>query len=308
MKFPGRENYVGASDCATILGVGRYGSRVQLWLEKTGKQPHVELESSILEAGNRLEGPIADWWAETAGVTVEEDERELIHPEYDFIRGHIDRRVVEWPDRLLEVKNVNQFAAHEWGESGTDDVPIHYRIQVMVYMALTGCVAADVVALVGGNDLRHLVVHRDDDLIAKIIQGVADWWQECVVEGNPPEPESPDDCRLLWPRSNGERVTCDDAGVLEAWELYRVAHDRMKAAEKQKEDARVAMEIAMGEAETLHSEQFGQVLCTAKTSSRTAFDLTAFREANPVLAEQFMKKTETRTFRIRQPKKQKVTQ
>ena len=58
---------------------------------------------------------------------------------------------------IFEAKTVSAFKAGEW----EDGIPDEYYLQVQHYMAVTGYQGAYVAALIGGNNFRWKLIHRD---------------------------------------------------------------------------------------------------------------------------------------------------
>jgi predicted phage-related endonuclease len=83
---------------------------------------------------------------------------------------------------------VHPFKASEWGEEGSEDVPIHYAAQVMHGLGVTRRPAAIVAALFGLDNLLCFPVMRDDETIAAMRAKAVKFWTENVLAGVPPEP------------------------------------------------------------------------------------------------------------------------
>src|SRR5687768_11161277 len=88
-----RQSYLGASDMAAILGVDEHKTALDLYNEKRGLVPPFEGNNQT-KRGLKLEEIAAQEYTEITGRKVVRRRTELVHPEHDFIRGHIDRRVV----------------------------------------------------------------------------------------------------------------------------------------------------------------------------------------------------------------------
>lgn len=143
---------IGGSDVAAILGLSKYSSPYQLWLDKTGRS---ELEDSTSEPaywGNMLEDIVAKEYAKRNGVKVQRVNATIAHPEHDWMRANIDRAIINpeisgnvrikdgklTTDRILECKTANQYLAKLWGDEQSEQVPDYYLTQVQWYMGITG--------------------------------------------------------------------------------------------------------------------------------------------------------------------------
>lgn len=151
-----RASGLGGSEIAAVLGLSPWESRFSLWHKKKGLAAP-EPDNDAMRRGRLLESVVAEWFAAE-------------HPEYRVRRtGTWASRVRPWqvatPDRLLsavagrallEIKTATDTA--EWGEPGTDEVPVYYRAQVMWQLDTLGLRRAHVAVLTSGLNFREYVV------------------------------------------------------------------------------------------------------------------------------------------------------
>ena len=122
-----RASFIGGSDVAALLGLSKYRSAMDVWLEKTGKKVDRK-DRFALRFGSFAESFIADEYALLTGEHLIEHSQGLIHPEYSFCVGHIDRFVLEKKElplvaedgalnakKLLECKTANHYSKGDWG-------------------------------------------------------------------------------------------------------------------------------------------------------------------------------------------------
>ena len=145
-----RSKYIGGSDIGAILGLSRFRSPLEVWMEKTGKDVK-KLDSLPLRFGSFAEEFVASEYSRETGFDLIHDESIHIHPDYSFMSAHIDRFVLEKgtssPTRILECKTANPFASSDWGEAGSDEVPLSYLCQSIWYMAITNINKVDLAVL-----------------------------------------------------------------------------------------------------------------------------------------------------------------
>jgi putative phage-type endonuclease len=218
---------IGGSDLAAILGLSKWRSPYQVWLEKTGRsQP--QAATLAMRYGIHNEGFVAKEYEAATGRKVERYTKMLRHPEAPLI-GHIDRLVIPEgakrasykqeirTDRGLECKAVNGFNLgrdSEWGPEGTDQVPAQYLVQCAAYLALTGCQHWDLAALIGNAEFRIYHFHRDMDLEGYLLEESSRWWRDHVIADVPPDPVTEAEARERWPRHADGKVlhATDDVG------------------------------------------------------------------------------------------------
>ena len=208
-----RTSFVGGSDIGAIIGVSKYRSALDVWLEKTGK--HVDAKDSLaLRFGSFAEDFIASEYARHIALPVVAHANPIIHRNYSYLAGHIDRFVL--PDsstalfddagmlrasKLLECKTANGFTQREWGEAGTDEIPLQYLTQCLWYLKLSQLTSIDLAVLIGGSDFRIYTVEADCPLQQLLVEKAVHFWSEYVVKDCPPPPQSESDCQALFARS-----------------------------------------------------------------------------------------------------------
>ena len=168
-----RSKYIGGSDIGAILGLSRFRSPLEVWMEKTGKDVK-KLDSLPLRFGSFAESFVASEYSRSTGFDLIHDESIYIHPEHAFMSAHMDRFVLEGstsaPTRILECKTANPFSSGDWGEVGSDEVPMSYLCQCIWYMAITNLNRVDLAVLFGNSDFRIYEISRDLELEGVILQ------------------------------------------------------------------------------------------------------------------------------------------
>lgn len=173
---------IGGSDVAPILGLSKWRTPLDVYLDKRGELPEQE-DNAAMHWGRTLEPIIRQEYANQTGATVTVPDSILAHPQYPFMLASLDG--VTDALRVFEAKTAR--ASEGWGEPGSDEIPDAYALQVQHYMAVTGYQFADVAVLIGGSDFRIYTVAADHELQDEIIQACRVFWER-VESGNPPEP------------------------------------------------------------------------------------------------------------------------
>jgi putative phage-type endonuclease len=209
-----RASFLGGSDIGAILGVSKNRSAMDVWLEKTGKKLSYN-DSFALRFGSFAESFIADEYALLTGEKLVDHPEGLVHPQYCFCVGHIDRFILENQElplftadgglnakKLLECKTANHYSQGDWGEPGSDAIPLPYLCQCLWYLGISNLTEIDVAVLLGGSDLRIYTITRDLELESLLFEKAAFFWAEHVQKDMPPKPQSIDDCQALFQRSS----------------------------------------------------------------------------------------------------------
>jgi putative phage-type endonuclease len=201
-----RTKYIGGSDIGAILGLSKFRTPLEVWMEKAGKETK-QFDSLPLRFGSFAEEFVASEYARSTGVELLHDESIYIHPTHSFMSAHIDRFVLgdsasRQPTKILECKTANPFARSEWGEPGTDQVPMSYLCQCIWYMAITGIEQCDLAVLFGNSDFRVYEIERDLELEDLVIDKARHFWNEYVLKDIAPPAQTEGDCQSLFKKSD----------------------------------------------------------------------------------------------------------
>lgn len=206
-----RAKSLGGSDIGAILGVNRYRSAVDVWLEKTGRKVP-QVNNLATRFGEFAEEFVASEYSLSTSLKLMNHPQSIVHHKYDYMHGHVDRFVCDAESlydasgamlatRILECKTANPFAQHEWGELGSDQVPMSYLAQCAWYMMITQLPQADLAVLFGNTDFRVYEIPRDLELEEMILERTKSFWEDNVLQDIPPKPQSESDLRSLFPKS-----------------------------------------------------------------------------------------------------------
>lgn len=177
-----RTKGIGGSDASVILGLNKYKTPFELWLEKTGQIDVQESQAEAAYFGTLLEDLVAKEFELRTGKKVRRNNFMLQHPKYDFITANIDRKVVG-EDALLECKTASAFLAKDWE---SDEVPAPYLVQVQHYLGVTGYEKAYIAVLIGGQRFIWKEIERDEELIQMIFEEEINFWKHHVLGNVPP--------------------------------------------------------------------------------------------------------------------------
>lgn len=184
-QLKGRKLGIGGSDSSAVLGLSRWKNPLQIFLEKTSEtleNIYEEQDNGPAYFGNILEDIVAQEFEKKTGKKVEKVVEQLSHPDYPFLIGNIDRRVVG-EDAVLECKTTSAWNDKYWED---EDVPMEYLVQTMHYMAVTGYKKGYLAVLIGGNKFVWKEIQRNDELIQKIVDREVHFWNEFVLKKIPP--------------------------------------------------------------------------------------------------------------------------
>lgn len=176
-----RQCGIGGSDVGAILGVNKYKTPFEVYLEKTEPITEVGEQSESAYWGDQFEEVVAKEFEKRTGKKVRRDRKHYKHKEYSFMVANIDRKVVG-ENAILECKTANQYLANEWQD---DEVPASYLLQVQHYLFVTGAEVGYIAVLIGGQKFVWKEVQRDEELIEVIIEAEKEFWK-MVQDKTPP--------------------------------------------------------------------------------------------------------------------------
>jgi putative phage-type endonuclease len=292
-----RTKYIGGSDIGAILGLSKYRTPLQVWQEKTG-QDCAKQDSLPLRFGSFAEDFVASEYARATGLSVITHSEPFIHREHPFLSGHIDRFVLN-PDTtlmdvegklntatLLECKTANPFTKGEWGEVGSDEVPMSYLVQCAWYMLLTGCTKSDLAVLFSNADFRIYSIAKDRELENLLLDQAITFWHEHVLTKIPPPPTNELDCKLLYLQSRASKSVEVSTSTLGLLNDLPELNAKVEECEQRISQIKQAVMQEMKDADTLTRR--GKTLATWK-SPKPSFklDLKKLEKEHPNLASQY---------------------
>lgn len=259
-----RRSGIGGSDMPIILGLSSYKTPYELFLEKTGYLPPKETMTSYQYWGHKLELVIVEEFKARHNVTVSHPDT-ITHPFFPFLRGNLDGFISDW-NSVLEAKCASQYMAKEWGEIGTDVIPLGYLVQIAHYCSITNASKANLAVLIGGNDYREYEYNRDINLEMSLIDAAKKFW-ECVEKNTPPPPINQDDLKLIYPISTNEKKITATQEIKKYVEEYAELKIKINELQDMQEEYKFKIMKYMEDAECLTDEK-GFPLATWRSNKK----------------------------------------
>lgn len=243
-----RNKGIGGSEAACIIGMSKWKSPFQLWLEKTGQvEPEDLSDKECVHWGNVLEQAVADRFSELTGKKVRR--QGMLQDElYPFMFANVDRWVVG-ENAGLECKTTNAFNKDEWEG---DNIPDAYYCQCQWYMMVTGADKWYIACLIGGNSFVWKEVPRNEETITALRDAAILFWMK-VEDKQMPEVDGSKNCSeaLLrsFPGGQMDEVmlpddTADFANLLEMKKLQKDLEKQIKEQENKIKKALGDNEVA----------------------------------------------------------------
>lgn len=288
-----RKNGIGGSDVASIMGLNKYSSPLNVWLVKTGREESPDLsDNQAVEWGNRLEDVVADKFAdEHPELQVRRRNATMVSIKRPWAFANIDRWVTDGNGNIgiLEIKTVGMRRAADWDNG----VPLYYLTQVTHYMSVTGYQYAWVAVLIGGQEFREYYIERNEDDIKAINDAVDTFWRDFVETDTAPAliGNDPEASALLSQHSDPstEFIAMLDEDVSMIDELQAIK-DQIDDLKHQKTLIENKIKELIGNNKGIETET---KRITWVRSTRSSFDKKAFDAAHPGITNDYMKTSVT---------------
>lgn len=172
-----RQQAIGGSDIAAILGCDPYRDRFSLWAQKRGELPPAE-PSLRMQLGKDLEQGIVQHYSRLTGRPTRWVDTTYQHPERPWMVYSPDA-VCTNEKRGVDAKLVGWDQRHKWGASA-DDIPEGVQLQAHWYMDAMDFPLWDIAALVG-NDLYIYTLERDVELERAMLAEAEEFYRRYLI-------------------------------------------------------------------------------------------------------------------------------
>lgn len=328
-------NSIGGTTISAIVGASPWLSPRGAYLKLRG-EAGPKLDNEAMARGRKFETVIARIF-------------QANHPEY-FVAKNRDREgedsgyfehcydderqfLTGSPDRLLfgaddtddaskilaglEIKTAQSVSRSQWGERGTDQIPLVYQIQCHWYMGFYDVDRWEVAVMFFNPDngpvgYSEYTIRRDDEVIQALREAAITFWNEHVVPGIPPEEDRIDETVVEFVKNQFPADTVPEEAANEEEEKkierYVRAKITLQAATSEFDSAKLAVQESIGERAGILSS-FGKITWK-KTKDRRVTDwkaVAAEMEATPEVIERHTKTVEgSRLFNDRNVRMEEV--
>lgn len=295
------KTFVRASRVGAMMGVDPKFSPLSLYYEMRGDLTPEPMNEAMLE-GRYFEDAIAQIAAKKHGFRVLPGQGIDSPAEVDrALGGHRDRMFQLIPGEgsgtgpmgILEVKHTFFGGSEEWGEAGSDAVPLRHLYQTVTY---DGIMRKDknkaLIAPVADHSLVAARLHAGtkvfqiphDKELYEALQDRAAKFVADVKQGIPPKPRDEADDRIFWLARRGKRITLTAEQAAWVPLLAQAGETRRKAEADEKSIKHLLWQV-MGEA-TEAVDADGRLLFSL--NAHREFNEERFLAENPAVAAKCM--------------------
>lgn len=290
-----RKTGIGGSDAGAVCGVNPFCSSISVYQDKTSDDLE-EPDSEAMRQGRDLEEYVAKRFMEETGKKVRRTNYMYRNTEHPFMIADVDR-LVSGEDAGLECKTASAWSEDKWKDG---QIPDHYIIQCMHYMAVLGLSRWYIAVVILGRDFKWACIERDDELIKNLISIESDFWNNHVLPGIIPDPDGSeiyDDILQKYFKDVKKEKTIELIGFDE--ELKRrqellLLQDKLEA-EKNAIDQK--LKLYMKDSEYAVNDRYRISWSGVKKSS---IDSKRLKEEQPDIYSKYLKSSEYRRFVVKE--------
>lgn len=235
-----RAGGIGASEIAAVAGLSPYQSAFHLWHVKKGNIPGPSLNDAM-DWGNRLEPLVVEWFGERHGTyRLRYPAGSYAHEARAWQRCNPDALILDGPAADLQTVSLLQVKTSRYGDdfgpTGSDQIPLHYRCQVQWEMDVFGVDHCWLAVLIGGNDPRQYRIEADPEGQATLRAVAEKFWQSLQTDDEPPIDASDsthEAVRKVHPEIDPDADADVDSALYRRYLLTKQDADSAAAAHKQ---------------------------------------------------------------------------
>ena len=288
-----RKRGIGGSDAGAVCGLNPYRTAIQVYYDKTTDEVE-EIDNEAMRQGREFEDYVARRFTEATGKKVRRANAMFYDERNPFMLADVDRMVVG-ENAGLECKTASPYMEDKWRDG---KIPMSYQIQCHHYMSVCNADAWYIAVLIYGREFKYYRIERDEEMIADLIHIEQDFWENCVLKGQIPEPDGSKIADTViaeyFKQSRQEVIplTGFDDKLQRRQELVTVI-DKMEREKKQIEQE---LKLYLGESEQAENEHF---FVSWKAVNSNRLDEKRLKEEQPQVYEKYRKMITSRRFTIK---------
>ena len=207
-----RTTGIGASEIAAVLGQSPWATALNVYLQKRGLTADTE-SNRAMRQGNHSESFIQSEFEMEMGFKGIKPDWMAVSNQYPYLFCNLD-----WLSDCgtfgAELKRTDN--TKDWGESGSQNVPLHYYLQVQHQLLVTGLDLIYLVALLPFSDLRIYPIVPSAGVQERIATDGGIFWSN-TLDGIAPENDaSVEAVKTLYPVvETGKEIEITDSEALD---------------------------------------------------------------------------------------------
>ena len=258
----------------------------EVYAEKIGVKPLDDLSGvEAVQMGLVMQEPIMKEFARRKRINFKDADYALHHPKHTFLASHFDY-ISEDGQTLYEVKNLGIHQRKKYGDDGSTDIDVGYRVQCLHESLVHNTPNVVLVVCFGGQEICHYPQTFSPDQWDLHAREMAEFWGRIQARNFDPNTMG-DAAKLVYKEDNGSSLLATSE-LEQACEALSVIKTQRKALEAQEDALTAKIQGYMMESSQLATYD-GRILATWKASKSTkSFSKDLFRNAMPEMYEKFV--------------------
>jgi predicted phage-related endonuclease len=261
----------------------------EVYAEKIGAIPQPDLSQvEAVQMGLVMQEPIMKEYARRNQIEFKDADYALYHPKESWMASHFDYISADGKT-LYEVKNLGSHQRKKYGDNGSSDIDLGYRVQCLHEATVHQIESVVLVVCFGGQEIVGYPQTFSADLMDVHIREMAEFWGRIQARTFDPETMG-DAAKLVYKQDNGSNLIATQS-LEKGCEMLKIVKEQIKALENQEHDLMSQIQGYMMESSQLVSVD-GSVLATWKTAkSSKKFSTELFKTSMPDIYEKFVVET-----------------
>lgn len=263
-----RFSHIGSSDVAALVGMDKFKSAYDVWLQKTGKVVREDIGEPA-KAGTVFEQALLTYTAKELGKLRRNQRRAIPNT---MIRTNIDAIVVD-SGLPIEAKTGGLYGplTEDWGDPGTDQVPDRVICQAQIHIKALEVDMCWVSTFLGGRGFGIYQVPRNEQLIAILLEAAENFWMKHVITDMPPTDSIPSLNLIRKVFRVPNKIVVFGEAYLADFQTWQLAKELLKKAELAEEQLKAQVIARLGNAECADMGELGAL--TFLESDRKGYEV-----------------------------------
>lgn len=282
-----RQEGIGSSEVATILGLNPWETPYQLWRRKKGLDAPKE-ETFAMKAGHYLEDAVSMFWHDETGRDIIKRSAIdwlILNADKPYMRVSPDRTYWLSDSRknsdkgILECKTTQMTIDEE-------DLPKHWFCQLQYQLGVAELEQGSLAWLCSGRQFGYKDIALVPDFFQWIEEEVTKFWVDNIQGNIEPDATSVADVLLKYNRHTDGKIIEVADDIYTAVNDLKALKEQIAQLDEQKDSLEEKIKLGFGDAEAI--SYGGQTIATWKAPKPSEkFDAKAFAKAHPDLAKEF---------------------
>lgn len=282
-----RQEGIGSSEVATILGLNPWETPYQLWRRKKGLDAPKE-ETFAMKAGHYLEDAVSMFWHDETGRNIIKRSAIdwlILNADKPYMRVSPDRTYWLSDSRknsdkgILECKTTQMTIDEE-------DLPKHWFCQLQYQLGVAELQQGSLAWLCSGRQFGYKDIALVPDFFQWIEEEVTKFWIDNIQGNVEPDATSVADVLLKYNRHTDGKIIEVADDIYTAVNDLKALKEQIAQLDEQKDSLEEKIKLGFGDAEAI--SYGGQTIATWKAPKPSEkFDAKAFAKAHPDLAKEF---------------------